>query len=109
MLFILYVVGGVPVVCAMTPSNPLPSVARLRDAVVTSTSLKEALTEFTGTGRTVAIEPVRALAFYAAIVLPLVYLPLLANGITPERLTVIVGLLLANAAALVLGHGHGSQ
>ncbi|WP_348611155.1 hypothetical protein [Halobaculum rarum] len=93
----------------MTPSNPLRSVAALRDAVPASSSLKDTLTGFTGTGRTLAVEPVRALAFYAAIVLPFVYLPLLANGVTTEQLSVLVGLLLANGAALVLGHGHGSR
>ncbi|SHH51944.1 hypothetical protein [Halobaculum gomorrense] len=93
----------------MTPSSPLPSVANLRKAVPTSTGLKDALTGFADINRTAAVEPIRALAFYAAIVLPLVYLPLIANGITAERLTIIAGLLLANAAALVLGHGHGSR
>jgi len=93
----------------MTPSNPLRSVADLRDAVPASSRLKDALTGFTGTGRTIAVEPVRALAFYAAIAFPFVYLPLLANGVTTEQLSVLIGLLLANAAALVLGHGHGSK
>ncbi|MFC6785109.1 hypothetical protein ACFQFD_19735 [Halobaculum halobium] len=90
-------------------SNPLRSVDGLWDAVPASSSLKAAVTEFTGAGRTVAVEPVRAVAFYAAIGLPFGYLPLLANGITAEQLTVFVGLLFANAAALVLGHGYGSR
>jgi len=92
----------------MSPSNPLSPVDSLRDAVPESSRLKDALAGFTGAGRTIGIEPVRALSFYAAIVLPFVYLPLLANGVTSEELSVFVGLLLANAAALVLGHGHGS-
>lgn len=108
MLFILYVVGGVSIQCEMTPSNPFRSVAGLRDAVPASSKLKDALSGLTGTGRMLAVEPVRALAFYAAIVLPFVYLPLLANGVATEQLSVLVGLLLANGAALVLGHGHGS-
>jgi len=109
MLFILYVVGAIPIRCEMTPSNPLRSVADLRDAMPASSRLKDALTGSTGAGRTIAIEPVRALAFYAAIAFPFVYLPLLANGVTTEQLSVLIGLLLANAAALVLGHGHGSK
>ncbi|UIP01125.1 hypothetical protein Hbl1158_07200 [Halobaculum sp. CBA1158] len=53
--------------------------------------------------------PIRAAAFYAAIVLPMVYLPILAGGVSTERLTVVAGLLLANAAALVLGHDYGTE
>lgn len=101
--------GIVSTQCEMSPSNPLSPVDSLRDAVPESSRLKDALAELTGAGRTIGIEPVRALAFYAAIALPFVYLPLLANGVTAEQLSVLVGLLLANAAALVLGHDHGSK
>jgi|GEM_PF-2424878 len=52
-----------------------------------------------------AVTPVRAAGFYAAITLPLVYLPLLLDGIGP----VVGALLAANALALVVGHGHGSD
>ncbi|WP_435065587.1 hypothetical protein [Halobaculum sp. EA56] len=92
----------------MTPSTPIPSVSRVRDAVSKPADLKEALTGAAVPGATAALGPVRALAFYAAIVLPFVYLPLLAGGVSTDGLVVIVGLLLANAAALVLGHDHGS-
>lgn len=92
----------------MSQSNSLPSVATVRDAM-TRPELKNALSGLTVTGRTVAVEPIKAAAFYSAIVLPLVYLPMLAGGISTGKLTVLVGLLLANAAALVLGHDYGSN
>lgn len=95
--------------CEMTPSNPLRTLAGFRDVMPAPSRLKDTVTQFTGAGRTAAVEPARAVAFYAAIALPFVYLPLLANGVTTGQLTVLVGLLLANAAALVLGHGYGSR
>ena len=52
--------------------------------------------------------PLRAVGFYAAIALPLAYLPLLANGLGPADAPVVGVLLVANALALVVGHGHGS-
>lgn len=107
MLVILFVGGGVAVICPMTPSTPLPTLARLRDAVPNASALKNTVTGLTVMGRTVAVAPVQAAAFYTAIVLPLVYLPLLAGGIDTARITVLLGLLMANAAALVLGHNYG--
>lgn len=50
--------------------------------------------------------PLRATAFYAAVGLPLAYLPLLASGMTAERLPLFFGLLAMNAVALVLGHDY---
>jgi hypothetical protein len=41
------------------------------------------------------------------VALPFLYLPLLVGGLDGQQTTVFVGLLLANAAALVLGHGYG--
>ena len=93
----------------MTPSTPLPSVAAVRDAMPDPTSLKDTVRAVTGNGRTVAVAPIRAAAFYVSIALPLVYLPLLAGGVTADRFAVLLGLLLANAAALVLGHDYGSN
>ncbi|WP_254536297.1 hypothetical protein [Halomarina litorea] len=50
---------------------------------------------------------VTALSFWLAVVLPLVYLPLLLAGIeTPQRGALVGGLLLANAGTLLLGHTH---
>ncbi|MFC7098404.1 hypothetical protein [Halobaculum marinum] len=93
----------------MTPSTPLPSVATVRDAMPDPTTVKNTLGALTGTGRTVAVAPVRAASFYVAIALPLAYLPLLAGGVTADRFAILLGLLLANAAALVLGHDYGSN
>ena len=93
----------------MSPSSTLPSVASLRESMPNPTAVKNGLSSLTGTGKTVAVAPVRAAAFYVAIALPLVYLPLLAGGVTPDRFAVLVGLLLANGAALVLGHDYGTN
>lgn len=50
---------------------------------------------------------VRAVAFWVAALLPIVYLPVLLAGIdSPTRLSVLVGLLALNAVALVVGHDH---
>lgn len=51
--------------------------------------------------------PVEALAFWAAVALPFVYLPLLYQGFddTTGVLT-FTGLLIANAVALYAGHDH---
>lgn len=52
------------------------------------------------------VRPVRAAAFWLAIALPLAYLPALAMGFESVSMTVFVGLLIANAVSLVVGHGH---
>lgn len=51
--------------------------------------------------------PLRFIAFWAAVALPFLYVPLLAGGLEGQQLVVFVGLLFANAVALVLGHEHG--
>jgi len=50
--------------------------------------------------------PLRFVAFWLAVALPFLYLPLLATGLDGARPTVFVGLLLVNVVALVLGHDH---
>ena len=52
------------------------------------------------------VVPVRVVSFWVAAFLPLTYLPLLATGVVAEHPTAFLALLCANAAALVLGHGH---
>jgi len=52
--------------------------------------------------------PLRFVAFWTAVALPFLYLPLLAGGLTGSEPTAFVALLLANAVALVLGHDHHS-
>lgn len=93
----------------MTPSTPLPFVSTLREAVPSPARLKNTFDGLRGRGHSAAVVPLRAVAFYAAIVLPFVYLPMLAGDVDPGRLLVIVGLLLANAAALVIGHDYGAE
>lgn len=51
--------------------------------------------------------PVEIAGFWAAVVLPFLYLPLLVTGITSEaELITFLGLLALNVAALLAGHGH---
>jgi hypothetical protein len=55
----------------------------------------------------VVATPLRFVAFWLAVALPFLYVPLLVGGLQGERPTVFVGLLLLNAVALVIGHEHG--
>ncbi|MBO4249245.1 hypothetical protein IL252_15620 [Halomicrobium sp. IBSBa] len=53
------------------------------------------------------LPPIRALAFWIAIALPFLYLPLLAVGLSSQTLTgAFLTLLLCNAVALLVGHKH---
>jgi hypothetical protein len=73
-----------------------PPLADQLDAVsdVVEHSLVELLTK-----------PVKRLAFYAAIVLPFLHLPLLVTGLQSETVTVAFGTLLAlNVVAILVGH-----
>ncbi|WP_416839737.1 hypothetical protein [Haloferax sp. DFSO52] len=54
----------------------------------------------------VAFQPLETVAFWAAVALPIAYLPMLAHGLTSANLPLFVGLLALHAAALVLGRGH---
>ncbi|MUV59101.1 hypothetical protein SAMN04487947_3739 [Halogeometricum rufum] len=45
--------------------------------------------------------------FWAAILLPLTYLPLLAGGLEQAEMLRFAGLLACNLFALVAGHGYG--
>ena len=56
--------------------------------------------------RDVLKKPVRRVAFWVAIALPLTYLPLLVGGIEDSEATLFALLLVANAVTLVIGHGH---
>jgi len=74
-----------------------------------STRLGESLSGTVSSLSTGAATPLRAVGFYAAIALPFVYLPLLADGVGPADAPIVGALLAANALALVVGHGHGSE
>ncbi|MFB6196591.1 MAG: hypothetical protein ABEI80_10500 [Haloplanus sp.] len=58
-------------------------------------------------GLAVVAAPLRFIAFWVAVALPFLYLPLLVGGLQGEQLTVFATLLAINATALVLGHEHG--
>ncbi|WP_049987457.1 hypothetical protein [Halobellus rufus] len=54
----------------------------------------------------------KAASFWAAIVLPFTYVPLLAGGLTGGEALLFAGLVAVNALAFVAGHGYepaGSQ
>ncbi|WP_336025319.1 hypothetical protein [Halobellus salinisoli] len=48
----------------------------------------------------------KAASFWAAIVLPFTYLPLLAGGLTGGEALLFAGLVAVNALAFVGGHGY---
>lgn len=52
-----------------------------------------------------ATDPVEALGFWTAVVLPFVHLPLLA-GVVAVPGWLVAALLVLNAVAVVAGHGH---
>lgn len=71
---------------ALTRTNrTLPNVASLRSAVA---------------------EPVQAAAFWSAIALPLVYVPMLATGVVWEHPVALLALFVLNIVAFVVGHEH---
>jgi len=49
---------------------------------------------------------VRRVSFWSAILLPLVYLPLLSGGMGAQTGYIIIGLLGLNLLALLVGHNH---
>ena len=56
------------------------------------------------------IEPFEAMAFWTAIALPFLHVPLLFTGLeTTDQVLAFMGLLLLNVIALVLGHGYRRQ
>lgn len=58
-------------------------------------------------GARLVAAPLRFVAFWAAVALPFLYLPLLVGGLNGQETLAFGSLLAANALALVLGHGHG--
>lgn len=49
---------------------------------------------------------VEAVAFWLAVALPFLYLPLMLNGFTGQEAIAFAALLAVNAVALVVGHDH---
>jgi len=60
-------------------------------------------------GRTL-VAPIRGVAFWAAIALPFLYLPLLATGLQSSAVRTAFGILVvANALALLVGHSYARE
>jgi len=53
-----------------------------------------------------AARNLRGVSFWAAIVLPIIYLPLLSGGLTGGEALLFVALIAVNAGAFVLGHDY---
>lgn len=83
-------------------TTPLPreGVRRLGKALETSQPTLH-------TGLKLVSAPVRFVAFWLAVALPFLYLPLLASGLEGQQPTVFGTLLALNSVALLVGHGHG--
>lgn len=82
----------------MSNSSTSTGIERSRLATLGGETLRLGATALTG--------PLRILAFWSAIALPFLYVPLLIGGLEGGQATVFTGLLLLNALALVVGHGH---
>lgn len=53
-------------------------------------------------------ELIEGIAFWSAIVLPFIYLPLLATGLSSAtKQLIFAGLVVLNAVMILLGHRHG--
>ena len=50
--------------------------------------------------------PIRFVAFWVAVALPFLYLPLVVGGLNGSEPTAFLALLATNVVALVVGHGH---
>lgn len=53
------------------------------------------------------VRSAQTVTFWAAVLLPLMYLPLLHGGLEQAEILRFAGLLVCNAFALVAGHGYG--
>ncbi len=71
-----------------------------------ATAETESVTHTARRGRLALQQSVQWLGFWTAILLPLLYLPLLYIGIGTQTGTVFLGLLGLQLIALLAGHGH---
>ena len=94
----------VPVQGWSTPKH-MSHVPRSPDLPVERDTLSRAGRTVSDTLRT-ALRNVQVASFWAAIVLPVTYLPLLAGGLTGGEALLFVALVAVNAGALVLGHDY---
>ena len=74
-----------------------------------SPSTQHRLSELVRLDTTRPLVALRAASFYAAIGLPIVYLPMVAGGVAAGDVPALAALFAANAVALVLGHGYGDD
>jgi len=61
---------------------------------------------FARQGTAVIGATIRRVSFWSAILLPLVYLPLLSGGLGSQTGNIVIGLLALNLIALLVGHNH---
>jgi Cu/Ag efflux pump CusA len=80
-------------------------VPRSPDLPIERDTLGRAASTVSQTIRT-ALRNLRVASFWAAIVLPVTYLPLLAGGLTGGEALLFAALIAVNAGAFVLGHDH---
>lgn len=86
--------GGVePVTMSVPESTPLDGI---------DTEPLPALQTFV----TLAVRPVRFVAFWVATLLPFTYLPILATGLFTANRLAFAGLVCLNAVAFVVGHSY---
>lgn len=70
----------------------------------------EQLSEHAQRGNTsILLAAPQAVAFWAAIAMPITYAPLLWGGLNLTDGALLLGLVLVNLVAFVLGHGHLSD
>jgi hypothetical protein len=87
---------------AMAAPNPSGQGRPDEEAADRATALQDRLAIVPST------ETVRALAFWSAVVLPFLHVPLLASGLgSTGEFHAFVTLLVLNAVALYAGHPHG--
>jgi hypothetical protein len=53
--------------------------------------------------------PAQVVGFWAAVLMPVLYLPLLVGGLRGGQTRLFSALLVGNALALVVGHGYGQE
>lgn len=80
-----------------SPTTVSPNTSRLGD-VFSADVLRS--------GVEIVTTPFRFVAFWAAVALPFLYVPLLFGGLQGEQTSAFVGLLGAHLLALVVGHGY---
>ena len=61
------------------------------------------------TAARLTLRSAQTVTFWAAVLLPLTYLPLLHEGLAQAEMLRFAGLLACNVFALVAGHGYGND